>query len=95
MDIQSFGAYTGIISLVIHAGVGIFNIINHKRCRSGCCGRVSEISFDVDNTTPPLRLSGARNKHTEEDGLCRRLLPHSPGIAAINGGQKLSGTGVA
>ena len=30
----------------------IYAAINHKRVRSNCCGKQTEISIDVDTTTP-------------------------------------------
>jgi len=30
----------------------ILGIINHRRIRSNCCGRIGEVAIDIDNTTP-------------------------------------------
>lgn len=43
------GGVAGILTLVI----GILLKLNHKRCRSKCCGRNMEVAVDVENTTPP------------------------------------------
>ena len=43
----------GIIGLVF----GIYKCVNHHRCRSACCGRKMEVSFDVEETTPPDKLT--------------------------------------
>ena len=51
-SIQSFGMYGGIISMLLHVAYGIYTALNHTRVRSKCCGQVSEISLDVDKTTP-------------------------------------------
>lgn len=53
---------TGSIGGVSVAGVlgiafGIYKCVNHKRCRSACCGRKMEVSFDVESTTPPDKLT--------------------------------------
>jgi hypothetical protein len=50
--IQAFGMYGGIISMLLHVAYGIYTALNHTRVRSKCCGQVSEISLDVDKTTP-------------------------------------------
>jgi hypothetical protein len=50
--IQAFGMYGGIISVLIHVAHGIYTAVNHTRVRSNCCGKVSEISLDVDKTSP-------------------------------------------
>jgi hypothetical protein len=52
-SIQSFGMYGGIISILLHCGQAIYAAVNHTRVRSNCCGRVSEVSLDVEKTTPP------------------------------------------
>jgi len=47
-----------IISIVISVGATILTIINHKRIISKCCGRKLDVSFDINNTTPPsLKLT--------------------------------------
>jgi hypothetical protein len=45
--------YGGIISILLHCGQAIYTAVNHTRVRSNCCGRVSEVSLDVEKTTPP------------------------------------------
>ena len=52
MDVQTLGAYGGLLSLLIHTLSAVASLVNHKRLRSSCCGRTTEMSFDVDNTTP-------------------------------------------
>lgn len=41
------------VSMTVSIGSMIIHIINHKKCRSGCCGKKMEMSFDIDNSTPP------------------------------------------
>ena len=53
MDINSIfanaGGTAGIIAVI---GI-IYKGVNHRRCRSGCCGKKLEMSIDVEETTPP------------------------------------------
>jgi hypothetical protein len=42
-----------LISIVVSIGGTILAIINHKRIRSNCCGKVMTASLDVESTTPP------------------------------------------
>ena len=51
-SIQSFGMYGGILSILLHLAQGIYAAINHTRVRSTCCGKVAEMSLDVEKTTP-------------------------------------------
>lgn len=46
------GAYAGYISLAIAIGAMLCGVINHRRIRSDCLGRISTISLDIDPTTP-------------------------------------------
>lgn len=49
-DTTSILAYIG-------AGLGVsstvLGIVNHRRIRSNCCGIKTEVSLDVEATTPP------------------------------------------
>jgi hypothetical protein len=48
------GTIGGVSVAVILAIVyGIYNAINHRRCRSMCCNREISASIDIENTTPP------------------------------------------
>jgi hypothetical protein len=40
----------GMVAIIVSVGGVFFGIINHKRMRSKCCGRVAEVSLDIDNT---------------------------------------------
>jgi hypothetical protein len=42
-----------IVALVVSVGGSILALVNHKRVRSSCCGKVLDVSLDVENTTPP------------------------------------------
>jgi len=42
----------GAVGLAVSIAGTILAVINHKRVRSGCCGKKLEVSFDVDSTTP-------------------------------------------
>ena len=56
MDNSNFistGSLLGILSISIHVIEKIYAVINHKRIRSKCCGFDTEVSLDVENTTPP------------------------------------------
>jgi len=47
-------AIMSIVSLVVAVGGATLAVINHKRIRSTCCGRVFSASVDVEDTTPPI-----------------------------------------
>lgn len=42
----------GSVGVALSCIVWILYRVNHKRCRSSCCGRNVEVSVDVENTTP-------------------------------------------
>lgn len=44
----------GILALLVSAGSVIIGAINHKRLRSSCCGKKTEVSIDIENTSPQL-----------------------------------------
>jgi hypothetical protein len=46
-----FGLGGGILG-VISVMIGIVIKLNHKRCRSHCCGRDVVVAVDVEETTP-------------------------------------------
>jgi len=46
-------AYTGLVTSI--AGI-IYGMINHKRIRSHCCGKVIVASIDIEATTPPVKI---------------------------------------
>lgn len=53
MDAGTLGQYSGYIALLISMGAMIIGVVNHKRIRSSCCGRVGSISLDIEPTSPP------------------------------------------
>ena len=44
----------GSVGVALSCIVWILYRVNHKRCRSRCCGRNVEVSVDVENTTPRI-----------------------------------------
>lgn len=53
MDAGTLGQYSGYIALLISMGAMIIGVVNHKRIRSNCCGRVGTVSLDIGPTSPP------------------------------------------
>jgi len=45
-------AVMGYISLAISIVSIVLGVINHRRIRSNCCGRIGVVSLDVEPTTP-------------------------------------------
>jgi hypothetical protein len=39
-------------SLIVSLGGSLLAVINHRRVRSNCCGAKTEVSLDIENTTP-------------------------------------------
>jgi hypothetical protein len=50
------GSISGYVALAVAVATSIVGIVNHKRIRSNCCGKKSEVSLDIENTTPPQSL---------------------------------------
>lgn len=50
---MQIGSIAGYISLCLMIVGSVVAAVNHRRIRSGCCGREVSISLDVDATTPP------------------------------------------
>jgi hypothetical protein len=50
------GAISGYVALAVAVITSIVGIVNHKRIRSNCCGAKTEVSLDIENTTPPESL---------------------------------------
>jgi hypothetical protein len=42
-----------MIAIGVSVLTAVVGVINHKRIRSNCCGKVAEASIDIENTTPP------------------------------------------
>ena len=55
-------------SLVVSVAGSVLAVINHRRVRSNCCGAKTEISLDIENTTPedkkkePLKINCDESK---------------------------------
>jgi hypothetical protein len=47
---------TGSIIALMGLSYKIYTAINHKRCKSRCCGYDIENSIDIGDTTPPLSI---------------------------------------
>jgi hypothetical protein len=45
-----------IVALVISVGSVVIGAINHKRVRSNCLGAKTEVSLDIESTTPPTKI---------------------------------------
>jgi hypothetical protein len=52
---MDYNVIAGYISLALIIGREIFNVINHKKCRSRCMGKETTMSLDVEQTTPPTQ----------------------------------------
>jgi len=50
-------AIVSYVAIGLSVATTILAVINHKRVRSTCCGKTADISFDVENTTPPSKES--------------------------------------
>jgi len=46
------GSALGTSGLVLSFIGILYSAINHKQIRSKCCGRVMEVSIDIDTTVP-------------------------------------------
>jgi len=52
---MSESAAVGYVAIAVSVATAIYSAVNHKRVRSTCCGKVAEVSLDVENTTPPTQ----------------------------------------
>jgi hypothetical protein len=52
MDTSAFGSYAGIASLILFCLREGYNLINHTRLRSSCCGKQIEASIDIEKGSP-------------------------------------------
>lgn len=53
MDTNGVLISTTTATTIFGVIVMVYKAINHKRCRSTCCGQKMEMSVDVEQTTPP------------------------------------------
>ena len=56
MDPSSSGIL-GLVAIIVSVGGSILAVINHTRVRSTCCGKTGEVSLDISQTTPPVRVA--------------------------------------
>jgi len=52
MDNYASGGVGAVTVLVLGLLYRAYQIINHKRVRSNCCGRIFTASIDIDDQTP-------------------------------------------
>ena len=52
-------------SVIVFAGI-LYRLLNHKRIRSNCCGRIWTASVDVDNTVPSPKIEKEKSTQTED-----------------------------
>ena len=60
-DTTTILAYVGTVMGVSSTLLGI---VNHRRIRSNCCGHKTEMSIDVEATTPPERQPAEKSLST-------------------------------
>ena len=49
---SNISAALSIGAIIVSIGGSIIAVVNHKRIRSNCCGAKTEVSLDIENTTP-------------------------------------------
>ena len=50
-------------SIIVFAGI-FYKLLNHKRIRSQCCGRIWSASVDIEETTP--KIEKEKSTQTED-----------------------------
>ena len=60
------GSITAYVAIAVSVGTAIVGIVNHKRVRSTCCGKVGDVSIDIENTTPPSLKINAVDKSSSD-----------------------------
>jgi hypothetical protein len=69
MDSWASGGIGASIILALGILYKIYNIVNHHRVRSNCCGKKIEVSLDIDETTPKSRdAQVVEHPEKSEDG---------------------------
>jgi hypothetical protein len=53
MDNYASGGVGAVSVLVLGLLYKLYQIINHRRIRSNCCGKIFVMSVDIDETTTP------------------------------------------
>jgi hypothetical protein len=53
-DTTSILSYIGV---ALGVGSTLLAGINHRRVRSSCCGLKTDVSIDIEDTTPPVKSS--------------------------------------
>ena len=78
MDLGNAYQQAGITSSII-AMLGIsykaYTAINHKRCRSKCCGYNIENSIDIENTSPVIETIS--NPMVDVKSVCPKPAPQN------------------
>jgi hypothetical protein len=54
-------------SIIISVLGSVIALVNHKRIRSNCCGAKTEVSLDIESTTPPELKKEAFDLEKKED----------------------------
>jgi hypothetical protein len=53
MDINTTLLSTGTGGTLLMVLLYLYKTLNHRRCRSRCCGKNFDASLDIEQTTPP------------------------------------------
>jgi len=53
MDQQTALLSTGTGGTILMVLLYLYKTLNHRRCRSRCCGKDMDMSLDIEQTTPP------------------------------------------
>jgi len=60
-------AIMGYISLGLSVAGIVLGVINHRRIRSNCCGRIGEVALDIDKSSPLLNGTITKRVETGSD----------------------------
>lgn len=63
-DTTSILSYIGV---ALGVGSTLLATINHRRVRSSCCGIKTDVSIDIEDTTPPGKKSSTHLDVTHSD----------------------------
>lgn len=69
MDLAAGAVGGGTFATILVIAAAIYKCINHKECRSACCGRVATASLDINSTpladSPPRKSIVLKRTHKE------------------------------
>ena len=65
MDTNNVVSY---VAIVVSVASVVLGVINHRRIRSNCCGRIGVVSLDVEPSSPAQETTLDKNPEPKQNG---------------------------